>query len=149
MNQAFIFVLFILNGIFIGILFDFFRILRRIFKTKNIIIYIEDILFWILSGISIIFCMYNFTDGSLRLFMVIGLIVGITIYLISFSKIFIKISIIVINILKKIISFCLFPITFFLKTLLKAINFLYIKMPLKKTKFIIKDKVKAQNTKKH
>ena len=113
MNQAFIFVLFILNGIFIGILFDFFRILRRIFKTKNIIIYIEDILFWILSGISIIFCMYNFTDGSLRLFMVIGLIVGITIYLISFSKIFIKISIIVINILKKITSFCLFPITFF------------------------------------
>lgn len=48
-NQAELFLIFTINGILIGLLFDFFRILRRSFKTKDIITYIEDILFWILT----------------------------------------------------------------------------------------------------
>lgn len=60
-NQAYLFLIFTLNGVFIGLLFDVFRILRKSFKTTNFITYIEDILFWILAGISIIFSMYKFT----------------------------------------------------------------------------------------
>lgn len=48
-NQANIFLIFTINGVIIGLLFDFFRILRRSFNTKDIITYIEDILFWILT----------------------------------------------------------------------------------------------------
>ena len=65
-NQAFLFLIFLLNGVFIGLIFDFFRILRKSFKTTNIITYIQDILFWILTGISIIFCMYKFSDGEIK-----------------------------------------------------------------------------------
>ena len=50
-NQAYLFCIFIINGIIIGILFDFFRILRKTFKTSDLITYIEDSLFWILTGI--------------------------------------------------------------------------------------------------
>ena len=49
-NQAYLFLIFILNGIIIGLLFDFFRILRKTIKTKDIITYLEDFIFWILTG---------------------------------------------------------------------------------------------------
>ena len=84
-NQALLFLIFSINGIIIGLIFDFFRILRKSFKTSNLITYIQDILFWILTGISIIFVMYYFSDGSIRLFMLIGLILGFLLY-ISYLK---------------------------------------------------------------
>ena len=39
-NQAYLFLIFMVNGIIIGILFDFFRILRKSFKTADLITYI-------------------------------------------------------------------------------------------------------------
>lgn len=103
-NQASLFFVFTLNGIFIGLLFDFFRILRKSFRTNNIITYIEDILFWILTGISIIMSMYLFSDGSLRLFMFLGLGFGISIYMLTLSNIIIKIFVGIITTLKKTIE---------------------------------------------
>ena len=43
-NQAYLFLVFSLTGIVIGILFDFFRILRRSIKTSNIVTYIQDMI---------------------------------------------------------------------------------------------------------
>lgn len=63
-NQAYLFLIFTLNGVLIGLFFDFFRILRKSFKTNNYITSIEDILFWILTGISIIFSMYKFAGRN-------------------------------------------------------------------------------------
>ena len=42
-NQAYLFLVFIINGIVIGLLFDFFRISRKVFNTNNMKTYIEDI----------------------------------------------------------------------------------------------------------
>ena len=42
-NQAYLFLIFTINGILIGFLFDIFRILRKSFKTNDLITYIEDI----------------------------------------------------------------------------------------------------------
>lgn len=41
-NQAYLFMIFVLNGILIGIIFDIFRILRRSFNTPNWVTYLED-----------------------------------------------------------------------------------------------------------
>ena len=101
-NQAFLFIIFTINGMLIGILFDFFRILRKSFKTTDIITYIEDIFFWIITGLIIIYSMYTFTDGELRFFMILGMIIGVLIYMLTISKYFIKFSLSVLNILKKV-----------------------------------------------
>ena len=101
-NQAYLFLVFALNRIFIGILFDFFRILRKSIKTVNFITNIEDILFWILTGLSIIYCMYNFSGGALRFFMLLGLILGILLYMLTLSDFLVKIVVKIISIIKKI-----------------------------------------------
>ena len=104
-NQAYIFIIFSIVGIVIGVLFDIFRILRKTFKTKDIITYIEDIIFWIITGIIIIYTMYVFCNGELRFYMIIGIILGITIYMITISQYLIKASVFIINIVKKIIIY--------------------------------------------
>ena len=50
-NQANLFLIFTINGILIGLLFDIFRILRKSFKTPDIITYIEDFFFWLITGL--------------------------------------------------------------------------------------------------
>ena len=54
-NQAYLFLVFTLTGFIIGALFDVFRILRKSFKTSDFITYLEDILFWALTGFLIIY----------------------------------------------------------------------------------------------
>lgn len=67
-NQAYLFVVFILNGFLISILFDFFRILRKSFKTNNFATYIEDIIFWIITAFMILYSVFKFSNGELRAF---------------------------------------------------------------------------------
>lgn len=110
-NQAYLFMVFSIVGAAIGILFDIFRIIRKAFKTNDIITYMEDILFWILTGIIIIYTMYKFCDGELRFFMIMGIALGICLYIVTISHYVIKISVFIINIVKKIIIYPIIKIT--------------------------------------
>lgn len=102
-NQAYIFFIFIVNGIIIGLLFDFFRILRRSFKTNNIITYIEDILFWILTGIILLYSIFIFNNGEIRLYLFLGVMLGIIVYMLTISTFIININVKIIKFLKNII----------------------------------------------
>ncbi|MCI8444295.1 MAG: spore cortex biosynthesis protein YabQ [Clostridia bacterium] len=102
-NQAYLFSIFIANGIIIGLLFDFFRIMRKSFKTSDIITYIEDILFWILTGIIVLYSIFIFNNGEIRLFMFLAIGIGLLMYMLTFSSYIIKISVTVINFFKKIL----------------------------------------------
>ena len=90
-NQAYLFLVFSMTGVAIGVLFDVFRILRRTIKTSNIITYIEDVLFWILTGILILYNIWYFNNGEIRIYMFLGIIMGVLIYMSTLSNIIIKI----------------------------------------------------------
>lgn len=125
-NQAYLFVMFIINGILIGFLFDIFRILRKSFKTDDIITYIEDITFWILTGILTLYFIFKYNNGEIRLYIFLGIIFGILIYILTLSKHIIKFSVAVINFIKDIIIKIIKIITYPLKlvaNILKKILF--------------------------
>lgn len=103
-NQAYLFLIFVINGVIIGLIFDFFRILRISFKTKDFVTYIEDILFWIITGGILLYSIFIFNNGEIRLFMFIGVIIGILLYILLISKYIIKVNVYIINILKKIVG---------------------------------------------
>ena len=73
-NQIYLFLIFIVNGILIGLLFDFFRISRKVFKTSDKVTYVEDVLFWILTGFIVLYSIFVFNNGELRLFMFLGIL---------------------------------------------------------------------------
>ena len=123
-NQAYLFLIFISNGVIIGILFDFFRILRKSFKTSDIITYIEDLLFWILTGFTILYFIFTFNNGEIRLFMFLAIGIGIIAYILLFSSYVIKINVTIIKFLKNIIirtfSFISIPFKFIYKIIKKV-----------------------------
>lgn len=141
-NQALLFLIFIINGILIGLLFDFFRISRRVISTNNIMTYIEDILFWILTGFIILYSVFIFNNGEIRLFMFLGIIIGTILYMVFVSSYIIKINIKIINILKKILDIILTPFIFIYKKIrkifMKPITFLFINFRNIFTNFNIK-----------
>ena len=124
MNQLYIFLCFFLTGIVIGILFDIFRILRRSFKTWDIVTYIQDFIFWILSGVILLYSIFTFNNGELRAYVFIGILLGITLYILLISKYFIKIAVKIILIIKKILFY---PINFIKKHIIKPIYKIIIK----------------------
>lgn len=155
-NQAYLFLIFIINGIVIGLLFDLFRILRRSFKTSDLITYIQDILFWILTGFILLYSIFTFSNGEVRFYMFLGVFLGCLIYMLMISKYFININVRIIKILKniicKIFSIIIFPInliiSFIKKILFKPINFITIntkniKKELKNVFKIPKKKIKT------
>ena len=115
-NQLYAFIIFILNGLLTGLIFDIFRISRKVFKTPDLITYIEDVLFWVISGLIVMYSIFKFNNGEIRLFVFIGICIGLVIYLLVFSKLFIKFSVYIINFLKKVIQIIIIkPIQFILK----------------------------------
>ena len=103
-TQLYLFLIFILNGLIIGLLFDFFRILRKAIKTSDLITCIEDIVFWILTGLIILYSIFTYNNGEIRLFMFLAIIIGIILYMLLISKFIMGVSLTIINFVKKIIS---------------------------------------------
>lgn len=71
-NQVYVFLWSIIIGAFLTLIFDFFRLLRRNKETKDIIVYIQDIFFWIIVAIVIILSAFITNSGELRGYMFIG-----------------------------------------------------------------------------
>lgn len=142
-NQAYLFLIFIASGVLIGLLFDLFRILRKTFKTSDIITYIEDLLFWVLTGIIILYFIFVFNNGEIRLFMFLAIVIGTIIYMLLFSSYVIKVSVIIINFSKKtlakIFSLLSLPFNYFYKILrkifFKPISFITINIRKNSTNF--------------
>lgn len=129
LNQAYLFLIFMVNGILIGIIFDVFRILRRSFNTSNLVTYIEDGIFWTISALLLMYSLFIFNNGEIRGYIFIGLLLGIVLYMLFFSKIIIKISVSIIVFIKKffikifgIISYPLICIIKFIRKLFNKIT---------------------------
>lgn len=154
-NQAYLFMMFVINGILIGFLFDVFRILRKSFKTKDIITYIEDISFWILAGVLTLYFIFYYNNGEIRFYIFLGIILGILIYILTISKYIIKFSVTIINFVKdiinKVIQIVFYPlkliINFIRKLLFRPISFICINIRknLTKNKAYLLNFVKKSN----
>lgn len=102
-NQAYLFLIFTFTGMAIGILFDIFRALRKNFNTSDILISIQDILFWIITGFMILYNIWYFNDGEIRIFMFLGIILGVLIYILTLSSIIFQLLYKILTIAKSIL----------------------------------------------
>lgn len=152
-NQTSLFLIFTINGILIGIIFDIFRIFRKTIKTSDFVTYIEDFLFWIITAIVLLYSIFTYNNGELRFFMFLAVILGFIIYIFTISSYLIKINVNIINTIKKIsiktLKIIYTPIIKIFK-ILKKITFkplLFISENLKKNMKNIKNKLKSQKVK--
>ena len=83
--ELWLFLISILTGIATGIIFDFFRAMRKIRTEDSKIVFFEDLLFWICETMLIFSVLYNFNSGQVRFYFFIGLASGAAIYLLTVS----------------------------------------------------------------
>jgi spore cortex biosynthesis protein YabQ len=114
----------ILAGILIGILFDFYKIIRGV-KIPKIVTIIEDLLFWILTALVVfVFLLLNnyaFLGPYVYVFMIITLLFYIKL-----------ISPIVVNIERKLISIFISILRVVLKNMVYPIKIIYYNLLGKK-----------------
>lgn len=125
-NQAYTFIIFVIIGFLIGIIFDFFRILRKSIKTNDIVTYFQDITFCIITGFIVLYAIFYFNNGEFRIYLFIGILLGCLMYLVTISHYIIKINVIIltkiINLCKKIIIIIQIPFKKICKIIRKLLN---------------------------
>jgi len=153
LEQLINFLYFIITGIFLSIIFDIFRILRRTIKTSDFVTNIEDILFGIITGIIVLLSIFLFNNGELRLYIFIGIAIGIIFYMLCISKYFIKLNVTIINFIKKIIILLTKPFIILFKFIknifLKPISFIVINIKHFKHNYFYKLKKVTKKPKKN
>ena len=68
--EAWLLLLSLLVGGWLMLVYDLFRVLRLMVKHSSFVRGIEDFLFWIFAGV----------DGGLRLYAIVGVLVGMSLY---------------------------------------------------------------------
>lgn len=133
-EQIKIFLIFVIVGIIISLIFDIFRILRKVYKFSNAMIYLQDILFWLLTGIIILHSIFEFNSGSIRIYLFFSIFIGIVIYTCTISQYILNIGVYMLKLINKIIKLLLVPLNNILVLfirLCKKISFKYNKLEKK------------------
>lgn len=121
-SQEQIFIFFFIIGIIIGIIFDIFRVIRKSFKTPDLVTFIEDFIFLLITSFLIIFSIIKLNGGEVRFYLFLGIFSGILIYSLTIS------------------NFCVIILSGFVRICKKIfkIPYICIKRILKRSKSMIK-----------
>ncbi|MDD2627316.1 MAG: spore cortex biosynthesis protein YabQ [Clostridia bacterium] len=123
-EETLIFLNFIVLGIVIAILFDFFRAIRKVKKYELRDIYLQDITFFLIVGIvTATMLIYNL-EYSLRLYLFLSLFLGIVIYISTISRYVLKVFIIFIKTIKASFSFIILPLSIIKEVNIRIYKFL-------------------------
>lgn len=89
-TEAAVFGYALLTGAALGVYYDLYRILRRIFRCGYAMIVAQDILFWVTGAIGVFFSSMIATGGRLRIFYVLTALVGWGIYAATLGRLLMK-----------------------------------------------------------
>ena len=76
----------VLLGVFVAVIYDIIRIFRRVVKHNRFFISLEDILYWVFCAWEVFYLLYKESSGVLRWFAILGIALGMFLYLISVSR---------------------------------------------------------------
>lgn len=111
-SQFYAFVVTILMGLTIGMFFDFYKVTKGIARPGKVLGYLGDLLFWIISTVTVFFMLLVGNWGEIRLYVVIGVAVGALIYIKLMSGFVIRVLLFVVFLVKKAVYYTLKVLSF-------------------------------------
>ena len=114
------FLISILWGGILLLVYDGLRVIRRLIKHDSFFLAVEDLIFWVLASVSIFAMMYRENNGIIRGFSVMGMAIGMVLYHYIFSEI-------LVNIITKFIRTLIRPFTMAYNKIKKFVLFLMSK----------------------
>lgn len=82
----------LIHGVVLAVAYDVVRITRRIIKRNTFMVALEDVVLSIAGAFITFNMVYQENNGNIRGYIFIGMLVGMGLYLISISKIFVNIT---------------------------------------------------------
>lgn len=76
----------VLLGVFVAVIYDIIRIFRRVVSHNRFFISLEDILYWVFCAWEVFYLLYKESSGVLRWFAILGIALGMFLYMISISR---------------------------------------------------------------
>lgn len=73
-------------GLELGLVYDFFRIIRRVWKCNFFVTACMDLVFWGFTAGRTFYIMHTYSNGTLRWFAVLGVITILYVYMKCFSQ---------------------------------------------------------------
>lgn len=110
-----------------GVFYDLFRIKRRIIHTPGLAVIVEDIIYFILTGVAVFFIAYIKNSGQLRWQGLIGICGGFILYRLILRDKMVEISVkfiyFIVRLVKWLIKILVFPFRFIYRYLLYPLIF--------------------------
>lgn len=85
-SQFYAFIVTMLMGLTIGLLFDIYKFTIGIVRPGKIFGYIADLSFWVISTLTVFLLLLIGNWGEIRLYVVIGVLIGAAVYFKIFSS---------------------------------------------------------------
>jgi spore cortex biosynthesis protein YabQ len=110
-------------GAVLGILYDCFRIFRKVLRHKTAVTAIEDAVFWIISTLLMFVFLLDRNFGDIRAFIFMGLALGAILYFAVLSRFFTKFAMAVLRWAKRVLLVIISPIIIVSGTFKKRLKF--------------------------
>jgi len=82
-----------------ALVYDMFRVLRRLKKQSLFEVSLQDFVFWFVTGLMAFRVLYRYNAGVLRLFAFVGAGLGAVLYRVLFSRLFVTLGVVVLHFL--------------------------------------------------
>ena len=104
-GQVLTFLITIMTGVTLGVLFDSYRVLRGTFNPKTLMTWVADLLFWLVAT-AVVFIALVFSNwGELRFYVFMGILSGLVMYYNWLSLYFMRLFAIAIRVIIAGLSF--------------------------------------------
>ena len=118
-------------GAALGIVFDFLRSIRIIFKHKKSAIFVEDFLFTIFFAMTVFIFSTQAVGGAIRFFVLFGSLLGFIVYLLT-------VGVVVVSVISVVFNFVMRAISLLYKTFVRPILKLFVYIYQKSNSLFVK-----------
>ena len=98
-GQVLVFFVMVLCGGFCGVLFDVFRAFRRLHKSTNGVVALQDVIFWLLELTLVYMVAFKLDYAHIRAYEAIALVMGSWLYFMTLSSVVMPVLVLVISFL--------------------------------------------------
>lgn len=122
-EETFSFLVFASLGIIYGVIFDFFRALRKTRKSKDITVSIQDIVYFVIVGVILSFTLNVYMKDRIRIYNLLSIVLGVIVYVSIFGNKIMNLFSRFLTMIDKIIAFIFMPLDIFRQIFSKQIKF--------------------------
>ena len=87
-DEVELFTVCLLLGAALAAVYDGIRIFRMLFRHYDWLVDVEDLVYWILTGWLVFKTLFYYNRGALRGYAFLGLFLGVVIYMLTLSRLF-------------------------------------------------------------